>query len=137
MIAGEVLGYLREGGDEVARRDAVRSLCDLAERYAPDHQWFVDTMNELFEVAGAITEPAGLTLRSCCWGSVRHDQVLPGMADACTRLHSVALGLHAAAARPHALGRQGVMAVAPVARCACRPLACAQARWCLPTWRTT
>lgn len=54
MIAGEVLHYLREAapGDEVARADAVRSLCDLAERYAPDHAWFVETMNELFEVAG-------------------------------------------------------------------------------------
>lgn len=59
MIAGEVLGYLRESGDEVARRDAVRSLCDLAERYAPDHQWFVDTMNELFEVAGARRRAGG------------------------------------------------------------------------------
>lgn len=54
VIAGEVLHYLREAapGDEVARADAVRSLCDLAERYAPDHAWFVETMNELFEVAG-------------------------------------------------------------------------------------
>ena len=52
MIAGEVLQYLRDTGDEVARGDAVRALCDLAERYAPDHHWFLDTMNELFEVAG-------------------------------------------------------------------------------------
>jgi AP-4 complex subunit epsilon-1 len=53
VIAGEVLNFLREGGDEVARGDAVRSLCDLAERFAPDHAWFVDTMNQLFEAAGA------------------------------------------------------------------------------------
>ena len=55
VVAGEVLGFLRDAapGDEVARGDAVRALCDLAERYAPDHQWFVDTMNALFEVAGA------------------------------------------------------------------------------------
>ncbi|KAL4452296.1 hypothetical protein ABPG75_007958 [Micractinium tetrahymenae] len=59
VIAGEVLGYLRESSDEVARRDAVCSLCDLAERFAPDHQWFVDTMNELFEVAGEVV-PASL-----------------------------------------------------------------------------
>ena len=52
VIAGEVLQYLRDTGDEVARGDAVRALCDLAERYAPDHHWFLDTMNELFEVAG-------------------------------------------------------------------------------------
>lgn len=54
VIAGEVLQYLGDGGDEVARAEAVRALCDLAERFAPDHQWFVDTMNELFEVAGAL-----------------------------------------------------------------------------------
>ncbi len=49
-----MLQYLRDPapGDEVARADAVRSLCDLAERFAPDHAWFVETMNELFEVAG-------------------------------------------------------------------------------------
>lgn len=73
VIAGEVLGYLRESGDEVARRDAVRSLCDLAERYAPDHQWFVDTMNELFEVAGARRRAGGgggstaAGSRACGW----------------------------------------------------------------------
>ncbi|EFN54810.1 hypothetical protein CHLNCDRAFT_35777 [Chlorella variabilis] len=87
VIAGEVLNYLREGGDEVARRDAVRSLCDLAERYAPDHVWFVDTMNELFEAAGEEGgwldgragwkgwprrwRPAcmGACARACPWGS--------------------------------------------------------------------
>ena len=57
VITGEVLGYLRDSGgageDEVARGDALRALCDLAERFAPDHQWYVDTMNQLFEVAGA------------------------------------------------------------------------------------
>ena len=59
VIAGEVLGYLRESQDEVARGDAVRALCDLAERYAPDHTWFVDTMNELFEVAGGWAHRGG------------------------------------------------------------------------------
>ena len=44
--------YLRDTSDEVARQEAVAQLADLAERYAPDHQWFVDTINELFEVAG-------------------------------------------------------------------------------------
>jgi AP-4 complex subunit epsilon-1 len=60
VIAGEVLHYLREAapGDEVARADAVRSLCDLAERFAPDHAWFVETMNELFEVAGEVVPPS-------------------------------------------------------------------------------
>ncbi len=52
VIAREVVDYLRECGDEVARGEAVAQLADLAERYAPDHQWFVDTINELFEVAG-------------------------------------------------------------------------------------
>lgn len=60
VIASEVVQYLRDaGGDEVARRDAVHQLCDAAERYAPDHQWFVDTMNQLFEVAGERAGGAG------------------------------------------------------------------------------
>lgn len=52
VIAQEVIGYIKESGDELARREAVTALSDLAERFAPDHQWFVDTINELFEVAG-------------------------------------------------------------------------------------
>lgn len=62
MIASEVIAYLRESDEEAARREAVAALADLAERYAPDHQWFVDTVNQLFEAAGEAGCWAGAAL---------------------------------------------------------------------------
>lgn len=62
VIASEVIAYLRESGEEAARREAVAALADLAERYAPDHQWFVDTVNQLFEAAGEAGCWAGAAL---------------------------------------------------------------------------
>ena len=33
--------------DDVAKADVVQRIGDLAERYAPDTQWFIDTMNQV------------------------------------------------------------------------------------------
>lgn len=38
--------YLRGVTDDVAKADVVQRISDLAERYAPDTQWFIDTMNQ-------------------------------------------------------------------------------------------
>ena len=38
--------YLRGVTDDVAKADVVHRIGDLAERYAPDTQWFIDTMNQ-------------------------------------------------------------------------------------------
>ncbi len=75
VIAREVIDYLRDCSDEVARGEAVAQLADLAERYAPDHQWFVDTINQLFEVAGE--PPLNLVHRQLArssggWGRVHY-----------------------------------------------------------------
>ena len=41
-----MIEYLRGVTDDVAKADVVLRISDLAERYAPDTQWFIDTMNQ-------------------------------------------------------------------------------------------
>ena len=42
-----MIDYLRGVTDDVAKSDVVHRIGDLAERYAPDTQWFIDTMNQV------------------------------------------------------------------------------------------
>jgi hypothetical protein len=118
VIAAEVLVFLREGGDEVARGDAARSLCDLAERYAPDHRWFVDTMNELFEAAGKrATAAAGN-------GHDNKHSNLPALAISRSVPYMLLMLNKGGCILP---SRDTSSAVGSVP----------QARWCLPAWLTT
>lgn len=52
VIVEKMIEYLRSCGDEVAKADAVQRISDLSERYAPDTLWFIDTMNQVFELGG-------------------------------------------------------------------------------------
>lgn len=47
MIVEKMVEYLRGVTDDVAKADVVQRISDLAERYAPDTQWFIDTMNQV------------------------------------------------------------------------------------------
>lgn len=113
-----MLHYLREPapGDEVARADAVRSLCDLAERFAPDHAWFVDTMNELFEVAG----------ERCSAGMGQAASVSPVARAATCSTHILQLVYHIFPTHP---------VLFPPNDSHLHPDS--QARWCRPAWPTT
>ena len=42
-----MIDYLRGSTDEVTKTDVVRRIGELAERFAPDTQWFLDTMNQV------------------------------------------------------------------------------------------
>lgn len=42
-----MIEYLRGTTDEVTKTDVVRRIGELAERFAPDTQWFLDTMNQV------------------------------------------------------------------------------------------
>ena len=42
----KMLDYLRTTGDEVQKADVAKRIGELAERFAPDTQWFIDTMNQ-------------------------------------------------------------------------------------------
>lgn len=42
-----MMDYLRQTSDDVQKLDAVKRIHELAERFAPDMQWFLDTMNQV------------------------------------------------------------------------------------------
>ena len=50
VIADRLISYLRQTRDEYIRSDLVARITQLAERFAPDNQWFLQTMNAVFEL---------------------------------------------------------------------------------------
>ncbi|XP_065884904.1 uncharacterized protein [Dysidea avara] len=52
VIAEKMIAYLKTTRDEYIKADLVSKITQLAERYAPDNQWFIRTMNIVFEVGG-------------------------------------------------------------------------------------
>ncbi len=42
-----MVDYLRTTNDEVTKTEVVKRIGELAERFAPDTQWFLDTMNQV------------------------------------------------------------------------------------------
>lgn len=62
VIVERMLAFLGRDGDKYSdkfvREQAASRVAELAERYAPDAKWYVDTMTELFEVAGDVVKPS-------------------------------------------------------------------------------
>lgn len=52
VITEKLIGYLRQTRDEYIRSDLVSKVTQLAERFAPDNLWFIQTMNAVFELGG-------------------------------------------------------------------------------------
>ena len=50
VITEKLIGYLRQTRDEYIRCDLVSKVTQLAERFAPDNLWFIQTMNAVFEL---------------------------------------------------------------------------------------
>ena len=50
VITEKLIGYLRQTRDEYIRADLVSKVTQLAERFAPDNIWFIQTMNAIFEL---------------------------------------------------------------------------------------
>lgn len=61
-----MLDYLRACSDDIIKGDVVRRIGELAERFAPDTQWFIDTMNQV----GLLTSSAVTMVcyNGCCAG---------------------------------------------------------------------
>ncbi|MEW5297695.1 MAG: hypothetical protein WDW36_000882 [Sanguina aurantia] len=58
VIVERMMTYLRTATDEHVRRDIVRKVSDLAERYAPTPTWFITVVSEVFELGGEHVEAA-------------------------------------------------------------------------------
>ena len=47
MIAEKLLDYLRSATDDGEKAEVAQRIGELAERFAPDTQWFIDTTNQV------------------------------------------------------------------------------------------
>mmetsp|Transcript_23757 Transcript_23757/g.62092 ORF Transcript_23757/g.62092 Transcript_23757/m.62092 type:complete len:1254 (+) Transcript_23757:47-3808(+) len=54
VITEKLVGYLQGSVDPYLRKDLAPRIVQLAERFAPDNLWFVETMLALFESAGDV-----------------------------------------------------------------------------------
>ena len=52
FICERLIIYLKSTVDEYVKSDLVLRITTLAEKYAPDNEWFIETMNEVFELGG-------------------------------------------------------------------------------------
>ena len=50
VITDKLIAYLRTTRDDYIRSDLVAKITQLAERFAPDNLWFIQTMNAVFEL---------------------------------------------------------------------------------------
>ncbi|XP_073509144.1 AP-4 complex subunit epsilon-1 isoform X1 [Phyllobates terribilis] len=57
VIVQKMLEYLRQSKDEYAVIALVGKIADLAEKYSPNNQWFVETMNVVFSIGGDVVHP--------------------------------------------------------------------------------
>uniref|UniRef100_A0A8C5N069 AP-4 complex subunit epsilon n=1 Tax=Leptobrachium leishanense TaxID=445787 RepID=A0A8C5N069_9ANUR len=57
VIVQRMLDYLKQSKDEYTVITLVGKIADLAEKYAPNNQWFIQTMNVVFAVGGDVVHP--------------------------------------------------------------------------------
>ena len=67
VIVEKMIDYLRNVSDEVIKADVVQRIGELVERFAPDTQWFIDTMNQVGPMGGPRGDPksAATCLLAC------------------------------------------------------------------------
>ena len=62
VIVERMLAFLKRDGDKYSeqyvREETASRVAELSERYAPDAKWYVETMTELFVVAGDVVRPS-------------------------------------------------------------------------------
>ncbi|XP_060770460.1 AP-4 complex subunit epsilon-1 [Neoarius graeffei] len=57
VIVEKMLGFLRLCNDNYTIIDLVGKVAELAEKFAPDSEWFVQTMNAVFSLGGDLMQP--------------------------------------------------------------------------------
>nr|XP_020514600.1 AP-4 complex subunit epsilon-1 isoform X1 [Labrus bergylta] len=80
VIVEKMLEFLRISKDDYTTTDLVGKVAELAEKYAPDNEWFIETMNTVFSVGGDVMQPdipnSFLKLLSEGFDSVEEDRKL-------------------------------------------------------------
>ncbi|KAM8751334.1 AP-4 complex subunit epsilon-1 [Acanthopagrus schlegelii] len=80
VIVEKMLDFLRISEDDYTTIDLVGKVAELAEKYAPDNEWFIETMNTVFSVGGDMMQPdipnSFLKLLSEGFDSVEDDRKL-------------------------------------------------------------
>ncbi|XP_029418821.1 AP-4 complex subunit epsilon-1 isoform X2 [Nannospalax galili] len=57
VIVRKMLEYLNQSKEEYIIINLVGKIAELAEKYAPDNVWFIQTMNAVFSVGGDVMHP--------------------------------------------------------------------------------
>ncbi|XP_044294755.1 AP-4 complex subunit epsilon-1 isoform X2 [Varanus komodoensis] len=57
VIVHKMLDYLTESKEEYTIINIVGKVAELAEKYAPDNEWFIQTMNAVFSIGGDKMHP--------------------------------------------------------------------------------
>ncbi|XP_006001978.1 AP-4 complex subunit epsilon-1 [Latimeria chalumnae] len=57
VIAQKMLDYLKQSKEEYTTISLVGKVAELAEKYAPDNKWFIQTMNVVFSLGGDVMHP--------------------------------------------------------------------------------
>ncbi|XP_023365871.1 AP-4 complex subunit epsilon-1 isoform X2 [Otolemur garnettii] len=57
VIVQKMLEYLHQTKEEYVIVNLVGKIAELAEKYAPDNAWFIQTMNAVFSVGGDVMHP--------------------------------------------------------------------------------
>lgn len=57
VIVEKMLDFLLVNKDDYTTIDLVGKVAEIAERYAPDNEWFIETMNKVFSLGGDMMQP--------------------------------------------------------------------------------
>ncbi|XP_037307696.2 AP-4 complex subunit epsilon-1 [Pungitius pungitius] len=80
VIVEKMLEFLRVNKDDYTTIDLVGKVAELAEKYAPNNEWFIETMSTVFSVGGDTLQPdipnSFLKLLSEGFDSVEDDRKL-------------------------------------------------------------
>ena len=55
VVVDRLMSVLREAVDVFLRKELVSRITQLAEKFAPDHAWFISTMTGVFELGGYVS----------------------------------------------------------------------------------
>ena len=85
IVVDKLIQYLHTCSDEHILNDICQRVSELAERYAPDTLWYVETMIEMFEAAGdAIPANSGHSLMKLV--AEQEEDLHKAVVDICLKL---------------------------------------------------